>query len=226
MAKAARDPPWKHLAADADVIRRAAERVAGSPVLLIGRTAAVALGHDPGWRSFTVRSSGRDACRVKLFSPPDDVFAHPRHEAAQKALPDLIVQLPAAANVRDGYELQQELIGHIRETDEAVRPSARPSSGWRTVSRRSRAPGRRGPQPVASGLRDILGQHPGPDQGSAAAQGGTAPVYLPLDGRDHADAMPLVPGLPALPAWHRGPRLGAGRRPCRAQSCRARVGAV
>ena len=59
---------------------------------------------------------------MRLFSPgfpPDDVFAHPRHEAAQKALPDLIVQLRAAANVKDGYELQQELIDHVREIEEA-----------------------------------------------------------------------------------------------------------
>lgn len=51
--------------------------------------------------------------------PSDDVFAHPRHEAAQKTLPDLIAQLRAAANVKDGYALQQELIGHVRETEEA-----------------------------------------------------------------------------------------------------------
>lgn len=66
--------------------------------------------------------AGSDTCRVRLFSPgflPDDVFTHPRHEAAQKALPDLILQLRAAANVRDGYELQQELIGYVRETEEA-----------------------------------------------------------------------------------------------------------
>ena len=59
---------------------------------------------------------------MRLFSPgfpPDDVFAHPRHEAAQKALPDLIVQLRAAANVKDGYKLQQELIDHVREIEEA-----------------------------------------------------------------------------------------------------------
>jgi hypothetical protein len=37
----------------------------------------------------------------------------------RKTLPDLIVQLRAAANVKDGYELQQELIGHVRETEEA-----------------------------------------------------------------------------------------------------------
>jgi hypothetical protein len=29
------------------------------------------------------------------------------------------VQLRAAANVKDGYELQRELIGHVRETEEA-----------------------------------------------------------------------------------------------------------
>jgi hypothetical protein len=58
---------------------------------------------------------------VRLFSQgflPDDVFTHPRHEAAQKALPDLIMQLRAAANVTDGYEFQQELIAHVRETEE------------------------------------------------------------------------------------------------------------
>jgi hypothetical protein len=59
---------------------------------------------------------------VRLFSqgfPPDDVFAHLRHKAAQKALPDLIVQLRAAADVKDSYEFRQELIGHVRETGEA-----------------------------------------------------------------------------------------------------------
>ena len=59
---------------------------------------------------------------MRLFSqgfPPDDVFAHPRHEAAQKALPDLIVQLRAAADVKDGSEFQQELIGQVRETEQA-----------------------------------------------------------------------------------------------------------
>jgi hypothetical protein len=50
---------------------------------------------------------------------PDDVFTHPRHEAAQKALPDLIMQLRAAASVKDGYEFQQELIAHVRETEAA-----------------------------------------------------------------------------------------------------------
>jgi hypothetical protein len=59
---------------------------------------------------------------VRLFSrglPPEDVLVHPRHEAAQEALPALIEQLRAAASVRDGFELQQELIVHVRETEDA-----------------------------------------------------------------------------------------------------------
>jgi hypothetical protein len=71
---------------------------------------------------FARGNGGSHTGEVKLFSPgflPDDVFVHPRHEAAQKALPELILQLRTAANVKDGYELQQELIAHIRETEEA-----------------------------------------------------------------------------------------------------------
>lgn len=59
---------------------------------------------------------------MRLFSqefPPEDVFTHPRHEAAQKALLDLILQLRAAGNVKDGYEFQQDLLAHVRETEEA-----------------------------------------------------------------------------------------------------------
>ena len=65
---------------------------------------------------------------MRLFSqgfPPDDVFAHPRHEAAQKTLPDLIVQLRAAADVKDGYEFQQELTGHVRETEQAANAASK-----------------------------------------------------------------------------------------------------
>jgi hypothetical protein len=57
---------------------------------------------------------------VRFFSqgfPTEDVFTHLRHEAAQKVLPDLIAQLRAATNVKDGYEFQQELIAHVRETE-------------------------------------------------------------------------------------------------------------
>lgn len=63
-----------------------------------------------------------DTTRVRLSGygvPSGEVFAHPRHEAAQKALPELIAQLRAAANVADGYEFQQELIAQVRETEQA-----------------------------------------------------------------------------------------------------------
>ena len=93
---------------------------------------------------------------MRLFSPgfpPDDVFAHPRHEAAQKALPDLIVQLRAAANVKDGYELQQELIGSSAGPRRPATPSARRSSGCRSVSRRSRTRRSRSPAGIPRSWR-------------------------------------------------------------------------
>lgn len=86
------------------------------------------IGHGEGQRYPRVQLArcrewlGSDTDRVRLFSqgfPPEEVFIHPRHEAAQKALPDLIRQLRAAANVKDSYEFQQELITHVRETEEA-----------------------------------------------------------------------------------------------------------
>lgn len=56
-------------------------------------------------KAFAVGNGGGDTCGVRLFGqgfPPDDVFVHPRHQATQKALPELILQLRAAANVKDG----------------------------------------------------------------------------------------------------------------------------
>jgi hypothetical protein len=57
-----------------------------------------------------------DTDRVRLFDDtisPDEVFRHPQHEAAQQSLAELIVQLRACANVRDGYDLQQELLAQV-----------------------------------------------------------------------------------------------------------------
>lgn len=54
---------------------------------------------------------------MKLSSwgfPPDDVFVHPRLEPARKALPELILQLRAVANVKDCHEFQRELIARVR----------------------------------------------------------------------------------------------------------------
>ncbi len=47
------------------------------------------------------------------------VLKHPRHEAAQKSLPELIMQLRQCANVQEGYDLQQELLDQVLavETD-------------------------------------------------------------------------------------------------------------
>lgn len=78
--------------------------------------------------SFAVGGGGSDTSSVKLSIPgfePDEVFVHPRHEAAQKALPELIVQLRSAANVKDGYEFQHELIARVSETEDAFNAFAR-----------------------------------------------------------------------------------------------------
>jgi hypothetical protein len=48
---------------------------------------------------------------------PDDVLNHPRHLAAQPVLAGLIGQLRECANVKDGYEFQQELLGHLDAAD-------------------------------------------------------------------------------------------------------------
>lgn len=51
--------------------------------------------------------------RVNLFDvgvSPEEVLAHPRHQAAQTALAELIAQLRACENVKDGYEFQNALL--------------------------------------------------------------------------------------------------------------------
>lgn len=53
---------------------------------------------------------------MRLFDDgisPEEVLLHPRHQGAQESLAELIVQLRACANVRDGYEFQQELLAHV-----------------------------------------------------------------------------------------------------------------
>jgi hypothetical protein len=50
---------------------------------------------------------------------PDEVLSHPRHLAAQPVLADLIKQLRDCANVKDGYEFQQELLIHLNTADTA-----------------------------------------------------------------------------------------------------------
>jgi hypothetical protein len=50
---------------------------------------------------------------------PDEVLRHPRHLAAQPALAGLIQQLRDCANVKDGCEFQQALLGYLKEADTA-----------------------------------------------------------------------------------------------------------
>lgn len=48
---------------------------------------------------------------------PDEVLGHSRHRAAQPVLADPIHQLRGCANVKDGYEFQQTLLGHLDAAD-------------------------------------------------------------------------------------------------------------
>ena len=52
-----------------------------------------------------------------LKQSPDEVLVHPRHLAAQPVLAGLIQQLRDCANVKDGYEFQQALLGHVDAAD-------------------------------------------------------------------------------------------------------------
>jgi len=59
---------------------------------------------------------------MKLFDDeavtPEEVLAHPRHQAAQLTLVKLIEQLRACSNVEEGYAFQQELLGHVLAVEE------------------------------------------------------------------------------------------------------------
>ncbi|WP_333736215.1 hypothetical protein [Streptomyces sp. IBSBF 2806] len=58
---------------------------------------------------------------MKLFDlglEPEEVIAHPRHQAAQADLVPLIERVRACRSPQDGYELQQDLLRHILEVEE------------------------------------------------------------------------------------------------------------
>lgn len=78
---------------------------------------------------------------------PDEVFTHPRHQGAQESLADLIAQLRACANVKDGYEFQQELLAHILRVESDR--NAFSKAVKRTRSGRSPQPG--APEPRSGG---------------------------------------------------------------------------
>lgn len=66
-------------------------------------------------------------------SSQGDMLRHPRHEAAQKVLPDLITQLRQCTNVEEGYELQKALLGQVlvaeSDRNELSRATKRMRSG-------------------------------------------------------------------------------------------------
>ena len=65
--------------------------------------------------------------------PFEEVLAHPRHQAAQKSLVELIVQLRVCANVKDAYKFQQALLAEVLAVEAIAPPSAGLSSGWTTA---------------------------------------------------------------------------------------------
>ena len=57
---------------------------------------------------------------MKLFDvavSPEEVLNHPRHQACQTTLAELIAQLRACENVKDGYEFQNDLLMHRLAVD-------------------------------------------------------------------------------------------------------------
>ncbi|MFF3257026.1 hypothetical protein ACFYWP_40010 [Actinacidiphila glaucinigra] len=58
---------------------------------------------------------------MKLFDQgfePEEVIAHPRHQAAQVDLVPLIERVRACRSPQDGYELQQDLLRHILDVED------------------------------------------------------------------------------------------------------------
>lgn len=58
---------------------------------------------------------------MRLFDEgvmPNNVFTHPRHQAAQKTLVELIEQLRACTSVDEGYEFQQALLAQVLAVEE------------------------------------------------------------------------------------------------------------
>lgn len=80
------------------------------------------------------------------------MLTHPRHEAAQKTLADLIIQLRAVRTVPEGYEFQQELLVRRLEADEARNGYSRAVKRMR----RGRGPQAGAPEPQSGGDPTLL----------------------------------------------------------------------
>src|SRR6266481_5195705 len=74
-----------------------------------------------GWQEFGSRRRDRalilEGVRLLDYSSPDEVYAHPRHLAAQRRLPELIRQLRQCSDVADGHEFQQALLAEVLTTE-------------------------------------------------------------------------------------------------------------
>jgi len=57
--------------------------------------------------------------QLLAYDSPDQVYNHPRHQAAQQRLADLIAQLRRCSDIADGHDFQQALLGEVltAETD-------------------------------------------------------------------------------------------------------------
>ncbi|MCX5097795.1 hypothetical protein OOK36_56190 [Streptomyces sp. NBC_00365] len=64
---------------------------------------------------------------MKLFDlgfEPEEVIAHPRHQAAQVGLVPLIERVRACRSPQDGYELQQDCFDIFSKWRNTATPSA------------------------------------------------------------------------------------------------------
>jgi hypothetical protein len=75
----------------------------------------------------------------------DAIFNHPRHQAAQESLAQLIEQLRAARNIEDGYALQQALLDRRLEADKSFSASSQAAKRVRA----GKAPQAGAPDPPA-----------------------------------------------------------------------------
>jgi hypothetical protein len=139
---------------------------------------------------------------MRLFDEgisPDEVFRHPRHQTAQKSLPELIVQLWACANVKDRYEFQQALLTHVLELENDCNAFSKAVKRMR--ARKSPQPG--GPEPQSgldpARLPAVLPAH----------RPGRRPTGFPLGGGGEPDSKASGPPSLCLRQIDQNAQLGA-----------------
>src|SRR5260221_8566795 len=63
--------------------------------------------------------------RLLGYDSPGEVYNHPRHQAAQQCLADLIAQLRQCSSIAEGHALQQALLGEVLRAERDRSVSAR-----------------------------------------------------------------------------------------------------